>query len=165
MNSFGQKIVCLNEDYKDKIQDSSIFMLRGNLISINTPENQQSNKNIKEKARFSFTDCISKQEHLFIDSSNHPKGWLIIDKSRNRADYIDQEIIFVFNILAGKCLISKTKNCGFDVFMRSNKNCGFSEPCYNYENGNISIIENKRCKRYIKLIIDTEIGLIKKPSH
>ena len=161
-SSNGQNTVCLNQDFNNEINDSIITFIRGNLISTNAIKNQEVIRNLNEKAKFKFTDCITKQEYVFIDSFDYPRGWLIIDKSRNRVNYIDQETIFVFNTLDRKCLIDRNKNCGFDIFLWSKAICGFSEPCYNFENGDISIINNKFFHRNIKLIIDTKTGVIKK---
>jgi hypothetical protein len=163
-NSNGQKIVCLNQDFNDETNDSIISFIKGNLIATNAIDDIKVKRTLREKAKFVLTDCTSKQEYLFIDSLDNPKGWLIIDKSRNRVGYIDQEIIFIFNTLGRKCIIDKRKNCGFDVFTWSKTVCGFSEPCYEFKNGNISIEENKRCRKNIKLVIDMEYGMIKKPK-
>lgn len=170
ISSNGQKTTCFDHDLKNEINDSIITFRKGNLISINPKDNQQTTRIFKGKTKFSYTDSILGQEYLFIDSLDNAKGWLIIDKSRKRVNYIDQETIFVYNTADKKCLIIKTKNCGFDIFTWNKKICGFSEPSYNFENGYISIIKNKRCRKNIKLFIDTEVGIIKKtmiknPSH
>lgn len=161
LRSNGQKIVCLNQDFTTALNDSLISFVKGNLMPTDSIDDIQIVKTLRDNARFSFTDCISKQEYLFTDSIDYPRGWLIIDKSRNRVSFIDQEMVFVFNTLDRKCLIYKHKNCGFDVFIWSKTICGFSDPCYNFQNGYISCVMNKLCHRNTKLIIDSEIGIIK----
>jgi len=162
LSSIGQKTICFHPNSKDEIKDSLISSFQGNLIPISETMPPTVLAILNKKSNIRFVDKVSKQEYLFLDSIPNPIGWLIIDKTKNRVNYIDQERVFTFNISDSLLVFYKSKKCGFDIIMRSNDVCGYSEPCYNTSNGHFSFKTNKLLNRNIWRFIDTEKGILKK---
>lgn len=161
-NTIGQKVTCLEDKSVFENRDSSITIFRGNLILIQKDYSKETITTLKAKTKFTLSDSYTGKEYVFIDSLQYSNGWLINDKTRSRISYINQETIFVYNSADKKCLINERKNCGFDVFTWNKTTCGYTNPCYNYEYGSISIKENKFLNRNTSLIVDTEMGIIRK---